>query len=82
MKRKFLVTVCISLCLLLAACGGGLNDSAQQEQATDTQKKESDKEKLGGVFDVKEDEEQEQDENITVVDLTMDNVNDVAPLSA
>ena len=65
MKRKFLVTVCISLCLLLAACGGGLNDSAQQEQATDTQKKESDKEKLGGVFDVKEDEEQEQDENIT-----------------
>lgn len=76
MKRKFLVTACISLCLLLAACNGGLIDSTQQEQATDTQKKESDKEKLGGVFDVKEDEEQEQDENITVVDLTMDNVND------
>ncbi len=67
MKRKLLATISISLCLLLSACGGGGNDSAQEE---------SSKEKLGGVFDVKEDEEQEQDENFIVVDLTMDNVDD------
>lgn len=76
MKRKLLATISISLCLLLSACGGGGNDSAQQEQATNTQQEESSKEKLGGVFDVKEDEEQEQDENFIVVDLTMDNVDD------
>lgn len=75
MKRKLLATVSISLCLLLSACGGGGNDSTQQEQVTDTQQGENN-EKLGGVFDVKEDEEQKQDENFIVVDLTMDNVND------
>lgn len=76
MKRKLLATISISLCLLLSACGGGGNDSAQQEQATNTQQEESSKEKIGGVFDVKEDEKQEQDENFIVIDLTMDNVND------
>lgn len=76
MKRKLLATISISLCLLLSACGGGGNDSAQQEQATNTQQEESSKEKLGGVFDVKEDEEQDQDKNFIVVDLTMDNVDD------
>ena len=74
MKRKSLAT--ISLCLLLSACGGGGNDSAQQEQATATQQEDNNSEKLGGVFDVKENEEQKQDENFIVVDLTMDNVND------
>lgn len=76
MKRKLLATVSISLCLLLSACGGGGNDSTQQEQTTDTQQEESSKEKIGGVFDVKENEEQKQDEDFIVVDLTMDNVND------
>lgn len=76
MKSKFLVTVCVSLCLLLAACGDDQIDSTQQEQAIDTQEKESDKEKIGGVFDVQEGEEQEQDENFIAIDLTMDNVND------
>lgn len=76
MKRKVLIAVVGAMSILLAACGGGGNDSAQQKQATDTQQHDSDKEKLGGVFDVKEDEEQKQDENFIVVDLTMDNVND------
>lgn len=76
MKRKLLATVSISLCLLLSACGGGRNDSAQQEQATATQQGENNNEKLDGVSDLKEDEEQKQDENFIVVDLTMDNVND------
>lgn len=76
MKRKLLTTVSISLCLLLSACGGGGNDNAQQEQTADTQQQDSGKEKLGGVFDVKEDEEQKQDEDFIVVDLTMENVND------
>ncbi|CAK7052420.1 MAG: hypothetical protein BACD_02548 [Bacteroides rodentium] len=76
MKRKSLATISISLCLLLSACGGGGNVSEQQEQATATQQGDNNSEKLGGVFDVKEDEEQKQDENFIVVDLTMDNVND------
>ncbi|WP_301082430.1 hypothetical protein [Thomasclavelia cocleata] len=76
MKRKVLIAVVGAMSILLAACGGGGNDSAQQEQATDTQQQDSDKEKLGGVFDVKENEEQKQDEDFIVVDLTMDNVND------
>lgn len=75
MKRKLLATVNISLCLLLAACGGGGNNCTQQEQATDTQQQDSDKEKLGGVFDIKEDESQTQNEDFIVIDLTMDNVN-------
>lgn len=76
MKKKVLIAVIGAMSILLVACGGGGNDSAQQEQATNTQQEESSKEKLGGVFDVKEDEEQEQDENFIVVDLTMDNVSD------
>lgn len=76
MKRKVLIAVVGAMSILLAACGGGGNDSAQQEQVTDTQQEESGKEKLGGVFDVKEDEEQKQNEDFIVVDLTMDNVND------
>lgn len=76
MRRKLLATISISLCLLLSACGSGGNDSAQQEQVTDTQEEESSNEKIGGVFDIKKDEEQKQDENFIVVDLTMDNVND------
>lgn len=31
MKRKLLVTVSISLCLLLSACGGGASENIQQE---------------------------------------------------
>ena len=76
MKRKLLATVSISLCLLLSACGGGGNNSAPQEQAINTQQGNSNNKNIGGVFDVKEDEEQKQDENFIVVDLTMDNVND------
>jgi len=76
MKRKLLATVSISLCLLLSACGSSGNDSAQQEQAIDTQQGNNSNEKIGGIFDVKEDEEQKEDENFIVVDLTMDNVND------
>lgn len=68
MKRKSFLAVIGAISVLLAACGGGEKDSTQQEDSSN--------EKLGGVFDVKEDEEQKQDENFIVVDLTMDNVND------
>lgn len=76
MKRKVLIAVVGAMSILLAACGGGGNDSTQQEQATNTQQEDNSNEKIGGVFDVKEDEEQEQDKNFIVVDLTMDNVDD------
>ena len=76
MKRKVLIAVVGAMSILLAACGGGGNDSTQQEQATNTQQEDNSNEKIGGVFDVKEDEKQEQDENFIVIDLTMDNVND------
>lgn len=76
MKRKVLIAVVGAMSILLAACGGGGNDSTQQEQATNTQQEDNSNKKIGGVFDVKEDEEQEQDKNFIVVDLTMDNVDD------
>lgn len=76
MKRKVLIAVVGAMSILLAACGGGGNDSTQQEQATNTQQEDNSNEKIGGVFDVKKDEEQEQDKNFIVVDLTMDNVDD------
>ena len=66
MKRKVLIAVVGAMSILLAACGGGGNDSTQQEQATNTQQEDNSNEKIGGVFDVKEDEEQEQDKNFIV----------------
>lgn len=45
MKRKLLATVSVSLCLLLSACGGGGNDSIQQEKVTDTQQEDKGTEK-------------------------------------
>lgn len=76
MKRKLLTTVSISLCLLLSACGGYGNNNTHQEQTTGTKQEEKNTEKLGNVFDVKEDKEQKEDENFIVIDLNMDNVND------